>query len=61
VAAPVDADAPDRDPDQPIASAEPRARAGAQRDGQLLPEEQVLEREVTPRSQQGAQRASEES
>jgi hypothetical protein len=38
----IPADAPDHDPKEPIAPAAPRGRPGAQRDGRLLPEEQVL-------------------
>jgi hypothetical protein len=53
VAAPVGADPPDHRPEHPVAASEPRARAGAVGDGQLLPE-QVLHQERVPAAAQQA-------
>src|SRR5262249_28420450 len=45
VPAPVGAEAAGSGAEQPVAPPEPRARAGAEGDGQLLPEEQVLQQQ----------------
>ena len=60
VPAPLGADAPDHDPEEPIAPAEPRARPGGQRDGQVLPEEQVLHQERVAVVEQHAQDAQQQ-
>jgi hypothetical protein len=61
MAAPVGAATPDQRPEEAIPVAEPRAPLGAQRDGQLLPEEQVLQREVALTAEEGAQHADSEA
>ena len=61
MAAPVGAETLDQYPDQPVAPAEPRAPLTPERDGQLLPEEQVLQREVAPAAEEGAQHADSEA
>src|SRR5262249_6559690 len=60
VAAPVGAQAAGQHPDHPVAPPEPRAGASTQGDGELLPEEQVLEHERPAAAERGAQRADEE-
>jgi len=57
VPAPGGADSPGHRPEQPVAAPEPRARAGAEGHGQLLPEEQVLHQERVPVAEQHAQGA----
>jgi hypothetical protein len=51
----------DQHPEQPVALAGPRAPLTPERDGQPLPEEQVLQREVAPAAEEGAQQADSEA
>jgi hypothetical protein len=44
-------------PEQPVAPKEPQAGAGAQDDGELLPQEQVLQHERLAATERSAQRA----
>ena len=57
MAAPVGAEALDQRPEQSVPGVELRAPLGAARDGQLLPEEQVLQREVALAAEKGPKHA----
>jgi D-aminopeptidase len=57
---PVPAQAAGHHPEHPVAPPEPRAGASAQGDGELLPQQQVLEHERPAATERGAQCAEEE-
>ena len=49
--APIRHEAARHDPEEPVVPAHARAPPGAQRDGELLPQQQVLHQERTPASE----------
>src|SRR3712207_5694190 len=60
VPAPVSAEATRNDPEQPIAPPEPWSEARAQSDGELLPQEQILEQEDATVARRGTEDTNKE-
>jgi transposase, IS6 family len=61
MATPIGAQAARHDPEQAIPSAKLQERLGAERDDQLLPEERVLQREVSLAAEEGTRHADSEA
>jgi hypothetical protein len=60
MAPPVGDETPRRDPEEPVVPTHAGTPTGAQRDGELLPQEQVLQQEGVPAPECGAHDADEE-